>query len=135
MANRILLVDNYPNVAGLVGQWLEARGNDVRIARDAFQTLRLAEDFRPDLILIDIDVAVIKAREVVRHIRRRRWGKEPAIIAQTGWPDPKIAPALFDGVLPRPIDYDELSELLISLDNMSVRRSASVRSLSLSVHE
>ena len=115
MPDRILIADNYPNVAALVRHWLALPRREIEIAHNESETLRLAEEFRPQLILMDIDIPAINGIALAKKIRDQGWGKQMIILALTGWP-PETAlagnEAAFNGLLPRPIDYDHLAEFL-----------------------
>jgi DNA-binding response OmpR family regulator len=51
---RILVVDDEENVSGLLKLYLEAESFEVQIAEDGLQALTLANQFKPDLIILDI---------------------------------------------------------------------------------
>ncbi|MHB8586797.1 MAG: response regulator [Thermoplasmatota archaeon] len=77
MARVILVVEDNPVNQRLVEAVLKAEGYDVRLAPDAMTALSLLEQFRPDLILTDVQMPgmdgvaltrVVKAKEELRRI-------------------------------------------------------------------
>ena len=54
MANRILIVDDEPNIVISLEYLLKKEGFDVSVATDGDAALRQAAEFRPDLILLDV---------------------------------------------------------------------------------
>ena len=75
------------------------------------------------MVLLDIGLPKLSGHDVCRRIRAESWGKDVVIIALTGWGQEedrrKSQEAGFDGHLVKPVDYDELLELLSSLTNGS----------------
>ena len=51
---RILVVDDESALAFLVAGWLTEHGAEVRVAENSAQALRVAEEFRPDVLLTDV---------------------------------------------------------------------------------
>src|SRR5918999_371871 len=47
---RILVVEDEPDIAGLIRRYLERAGHEVAVARDGTEALKLARETRPDLI-------------------------------------------------------------------------------------
>ena len=96
-------------------------GNDTYIARDGIEALEAAAEHRPEVVLLDIGLPKLSGHDVCRRIRAESWGKDIVVIALTGWGQEedrrKSQEAGFDGHLVKPVDYDELLELLSSLTN------------------
>jgi DNA-binding response OmpR family regulator len=68
---KILAVDDEPNILLSLEYILEAEGYDVRVARDGEEALKLAEEIRPDLILLDVAMPRMDGYEVCRQLRQR----------------------------------------------------------------
>jgi two-component system response regulator AlgR len=68
---RMLVVDNQPrarqSMKALLGAWYPAA--KLREAADGYQAVQLAEEFQPDLILMDARMPRMNGLEAVRHIK------------------------------------------------------------------
>lgn len=66
---RILIVDDEPNLSGLVRLFLEKTQRfEVRVENRSALALAAARDFRPDMILLDVDMPGKDGGEVAREI-------------------------------------------------------------------
>ena len=66
---RILVVDDEPNVSGLVRLYLEkTRRFDVRVENRSAQAASAAREFRPDMILLDVDMPGKDGGQVAQEI-------------------------------------------------------------------
>jgi CheY-like chemotaxis protein/two-component sensor histidine kinase len=113
---RILVVDDYPNVAESMARRLTLAGHEVQTAFDGLQALATAEEFRPEIILLDIGMPKLDGYETARRIRRQPWGAGMMLVALTGWgqdEDRRLSrEAGFDAHLVKPVDKNELAKLL-----------------------
>jgi len=121
--HRILIVDDNRDNAESLALLLGITGNETYIARDGIEAIEAAAEHRPEVVLLDIGLPKLSGHDVCRRIRAESWGKDIVIIALTGWGQEedrrKSQEAGFDGHLVKPVDYDELLELLSSLTNGS----------------
>ncbi|MFB9330514.1 response regulator [Paenibacillus aurantiacus] len=67
--NRILVVDDEPDITELITLYLEKDGFDVDSADNGEDALRLAHTVKPDLIILDIQLKSLDGIEVCRRIR------------------------------------------------------------------
>ena len=78
--------------------------------------LRIAADFEPDVVILDIGMPVMDGYEVARRLRARPDFQETRLLALTGWGQAndreKSRAAGFDDHLVKPLDYETLRELL-----------------------
>ena len=102
-----------------MGMLLRIVGNDVRIANDGLEAVNMAEEFRPEVILLDIGLPKLNGYEVARHIRQQPFGQGMVLVATTGWGQDadrrRSKDAGFDHHLVKPLDPDKLLELLAAL--------------------
>ncbi|HEX5472796.1 MAG TPA: PAS domain S-box protein, partial [Lacipirellulaceae bacterium] len=65
---RILVVDDNETAANVLAMLLKALGNEVHTAFDGASAIELAEQFRPDIMLLDIGMPKMNGYEAARHI-------------------------------------------------------------------
>ena len=66
IGQRILVVDDHVDAAHSLAALLRLSGNDTRIAYDGLEALRLAEDFLPDAVILDIGLPKLNGFETCR---------------------------------------------------------------------
>jgi CheY-like chemotaxis protein len=113
---RILVVDDNRDTADSLAMLLRSSGSDVRTAYDGLEALEVANEFHPDVGLLDIGLPKADGHEVARRLRMAPWGKQIRLIAITGWSSEsdraRSADAGFDHHLVKPLDPSLLVELL-----------------------
>jgi len=67
---RLLVVDDEPNIVDLLATSLRFAGFEVATARNGSEALRVAPDFRPDLLVLDVMMPGIDGFSVVRRLRQ-----------------------------------------------------------------
>lgn len=70
MAKKILVVDDEPDAVDLVQFNLKNAGYEVVTAADGAEALRMARNFCPDLVLLDVMLPEIDGLEVCKMLRR-----------------------------------------------------------------
>ena len=115
---RILVVDDNEDSADSLSLLLGVMNNEVRTAYDGLAGVEAAEEFRPDVILLDIGMPKLNGFDACRRIREQPWGKAIFMIAQTGWGQEddrrRSREAGFDHHLVKPIDPAALGRLIES---------------------
>jgi CheY-like chemotaxis protein/anti-sigma regulatory factor (Ser/Thr protein kinase) len=115
-ARRILVVDDNVDVAESLGQVLKLMGNEVQLAHTGPTALALAQQFVPEVVLLDIGLPGMDGYEVARRLRQLPALRDVLLIAQTGWGQAEDSrrslDAGFDHHLTKPIDLDVLRRLL-----------------------
>ncbi len=118
----ILVVDDRLDTAMSFGKLLELLGHRVRLAHNGPDALVAAEDFRPQVVLLDIGLPFLNGYEVAKNLRARAWGRRPVLIATTGWgqdEDKRLsADAGFDHHFVKPVDPVALLKLLATLPQL-----------------
>ena len=71
MQNKILIVDDDENICELLNLYLKKDGFDTSIAYNGRQAVELAENYNPDLILLDIMLPELDGWQVCREIRKK----------------------------------------------------------------
>ena len=66
---RILLVEDDVEITDVLRRTLRQEGHEVRSAADGLEALELAEDFAPDLVILDLGLPKLDGVEVCRRLR------------------------------------------------------------------
>lgn len=114
MAFKILYIEDNPDNMQLIQRVLTARGYEVYGAANGLDGVSMAEEFKPDLILLDINLPDIDGYEVAQRIRNSKVAglSTTVIIAITAnvleGDAEKTLEAGCDAYLPKPINIEEL---------------------------
>ena len=116
---RILVVDDNQDSARTLARLLKLLGHEARTANDGGEAIEVAEDYRPELMLLDIGLPVLNGYDVARAIRERPWGRDVRIIALTGWGQEgdrrRSQEVGIDDHLVKPVDPTTLEQILAGL--------------------
>jgi len=82
---KILVVDDNPDAALSMAMMLSMMGHDTRTAHDGEAAVTTAEEFRPQVVLLDIGLPKLNGYEVAQRIRGQEWGAAMFLVAITGW--------------------------------------------------
>lgn len=69
MAKKVLIADDEPNIVMSLQFLMEAAGYEVRTVADGAAALRVLDDFRPDLVLLDVMMPTRNGYEICQAIR------------------------------------------------------------------
>jgi DNA-binding response OmpR family regulator len=69
MAKRVLIADDEPNIVMALEFLMEHGGYDVRTVRDGDEALTALEEFKPDLVLLDLMMPKRNGYDVCQWIR------------------------------------------------------------------
>ena len=115
---RVLVVDDNDDAAMLISEALEALGYTVRTAPDGPAALRIAEEFAPQVALLDIGLPVMDGYELAQRLRDMRNLLTLRLVAVTGYgqgEDKRRSREVgFDAHLVKPIALDELQHVFDS---------------------
>ena len=113
---RVLVVDDNVDAAETLALMLKLHGHHVQTAHDGLDALRVAAVFAPHVILLDLGMPNLNGYETANRIRSQPWGREMALVALTGWGQPKdrkrTVEAGFDAHLVKPVDQNTLLKTL-----------------------
>ena len=89
-------------------------GYDVQLAGDGQQALEIADEYRPELIFLDIGMPARDGYEVCRRLRRKPEFEHVRIVAVSGFSgethDTRCSEAGFTAQMPKPIDALAIEE-------------------------
>jgi signal transduction histidine kinase/ActR/RegA family two-component response regulator len=119
---RVLVVDDNEDAAEMLALSLSTSGYSTRIAHDGPYALRVAEEFCPDVAVLDIGLPVMDGYELARQLRGNPHLSKIRLVALTGYGQPddvrRAREAGFDEHFVKPIDVPRLqakvSQLLTS---------------------
>ncbi len=118
---RILVVDDRDDSAQMLAMFLRELGHSVQIAGDGEGAIRVAEEFKPDVMFLDIGLPGMDGYEVARRLRQSPTFHETKLIALTGYGDEKHVrmskEAGFDSHMVKPMDFGLLGQELGCLFN------------------
>jgi CheY-like chemotaxis protein len=117
---KILIAEDNAVNRELLRELLEMRGHAVFEARDGEEALRLLEDSKPDILLLDLGMPVLDGYGTVRKIRENPAFATLPVLAVTAYAmqgdKERILSSGFDGYLSKPINptllFQELERLL-----------------------
>jgi CheY-like chemotaxis protein len=113
---RVLVVDDNAANLRLLHVLLAAESYDVRTAGDALEALAVLEQFRPRLILMDLQMPGMDGFELTRRLKGDPRTRDIVIVAITAYAlkgdEEKARAAGCDGYVSKPIDTRSLPGLL-----------------------
>jgi CheY-like chemotaxis protein len=103
-------------------------GFEVKTAHEGMAALRIAEDFRPDVVLLDIGLPGMNGFEVANRLRNQPQSRDALLIALTGYGEAesrsRSEQAGFDFHMVKPADVNLLLSMLA--DPRKMRREQPV---------
>jgi CheY-like chemotaxis protein len=130
VSRRVLIADDNEDAAETLAMLLRLEGHEVVVADGGEAAIRLAEEHRPEVALLDIGMPGVSGYEVARHIRARPDGAHVLLVAVTGWGLEKDRDASraagFDHHLVKPAQPVAVLQLLAQMQtaNANLSRSA-----------
>src|SRR5437868_2998940 len=86
---RILAVDDDPSVCGLLSRVFEQTGRYiVATESESHRTTKTARLFRPDLLILDLNMPGQSGQDLTKWLRTEPWLRYRPIIFFTGLPEP-----------------------------------------------
>jgi len=115
-ARRILVVEDNPDAAATMRDFLELSGHEVQLALNGAAGIEAARQFHPEVVLCDIGLPGMTGFEVAEELRRDPATRSAKLIAVTGYgrdEDRKRSKeAGFDLHLTKPVDPAQLRAVL-----------------------
>ena len=115
---RIVVADDNVDAAESLARVLRMWNHEVWVAETGSAALEIALRERPDACILDIGMPGMSGYEVAQRIRRQPWGREPLLVALTGWGQTQDVEhakvAGFDEHMTKPVDLARLAEMLAS---------------------
>jgi CheY-like chemotaxis protein/two-component sensor histidine kinase len=122
---RILVVDDLAASAETLMTLLEMEGFEVKVAHEGMAALQIAQQFHPDVVLLDIGLPGMNGFEVAHRLRTQPESSDALLIALTGYGEAesrsRSAEAGFDFHMVKPADVNLLLSMLA--DPQQARRT------------
>jgi two-component system, chemotaxis family, CheB/CheR fusion protein len=113
---RALVVDDDRDVADSLGVLLRSLGAKVFVAYGGETALGAIDEYRPDVVFLDLGMSPMDGLETARRVRERADGRNLTLIALTGWGQEEdhrhAREAGFDHHLLKPLDLEALRKIL-----------------------
>ena len=123
-SRRVLVVDDNADAAESLAMLLTFSGHETRQAHDGAEAVKTAEEFRPDVVLLDIGLPVMNGYEACRRLRQEPWGRSMLLVALTGWGQEEdreqSRDAGFDVHMVKPVDHEALLDVIVRSTNRVV---------------
>ena len=124
---RVLIVDDNLDAAETLAMMLEILGHETRQAHDGHEAIAKAEEYRPDLIFMDIGLPGISGLEACKRIRNDLGMDRVYVVALSGYGTEedrrKSTAAGFDSHLVKPLDPATLPGILENAGRGSTREA------------
>ena len=119
---KILVVDDNDDIREMLALLLGMQGYSVVVAADGEEAVDVAGNSRPDVILMDVMMPRLNGLEAARRIRQNPSLTGVPIIGLSAFSDPLSVdphsdPFRWSAYLRKPIDMDELEQVLVSTLN------------------
>ncbi len=80
---KIAVIEDETSICEMYRMKLASVGYDVKVAHDGQEGLALLEEFRPDLILLDLKMPIMSGDEMLAKLRETDWGAGIRVIILT----------------------------------------------------
>ena len=115
---RVLIIEDNPDTAYLLRLQIELWGNQVATAGNADEAVRLAEAFKPQIVLCDIGLPDQDGYQLIPELRQRLLGSSTLFAALTGYgrqeDEARARACGFEAFLVKPLRPDSLGKLFES---------------------
>jgi DNA-binding response OmpR family regulator len=110
---------------------LRMLGHECETASDGEAALKKAEEFRPDVAILDIGLPKVNGYDLAKQIRQRAWAKDVVLVALTGWGQAqhrlRSQESGFNHHLTKPVEFDVLQQILAAAETCQPERNAAAR--------
>ncbi len=110
----VLIVDDYPDTCDMYAAYLDLAGFRSLKANDGYEALRVAAEYLPDLILMDLGLPGIDGYEVTKRLKNNLRTRDIPIVALTAHATPQqfdeLVASGFDDLILKPCLPDALAE-------------------------
>ena len=116
---KVLLVEDNPDIRRLYAIGLNQRGFEVKLAANGAEAVERAASERPDVILLDWLMPLMDGQEVLDRLHQNEDVAAVPIIVVSGEPPPQELPPRVSSWLTKPLTVDELVSELARADSFA----------------
>lgn len=80
---KIAIIEDDAAIVQMYRMKFEAEGFEVAFAEDGKQGITLIQEFRPDIILLDLMMPIMTGTELLKKLRDEEWGKDVKVLVLT----------------------------------------------------
>jgi CheY-like chemotaxis protein len=114
---RILIADDYADLAASMALLMELDGHEVKVARDGEEAVEAVGPFCPDVVILDIGMPRMNGYQAAQEMKKLS-ANPPVLIAHTAWGDEDTKrrgkEAGFDYFLVKPATAEALQQVLLT---------------------
>ncbi|MDP9496135.1 MAG: response regulator [Actinomycetota bacterium] len=118
MARKVLIVDDEPNIVMSLQFLMKKSGFETSVARDGDAALSEVERFRPDLVLLDVNMPHRDGYEVCQTLRSTGWNDLKIVMLTAKGRESEVTKGLevgADAYVTKPFSTRELVEQVTAL--------------------
>jgi two-component system CheB/CheR fusion protein len=116
---RVLVVDDNVDAAESLALLVRLWGHEARVAHNGPEALRTAEEYHPEVVVLDIGLPGLNGYEVARRLRQQPGLEKTVLAAVTGYGQEedrrRSTAAGFDHHLTKPVDPEALQAVVASV--------------------
>jgi PAS domain S-box-containing protein len=113
---RVLVVDDNVDSVDSLAMLLRMMGHEVATANDGEVALTAADEFRPDVAILDIGLPKVNGYDLAKQLREKEWAKDVVLVALTGWGQEqhrrRSQESGFNHHLTKPVELEVLQQIL-----------------------
>jgi DNA-binding response OmpR family regulator len=130
---KILVVDDDPFIAELIGDFCRQLGFEVKLENDSLSVQETAESWNPDLITLDLDMPILDGVGVLERLQNRTQTKRIPVVIVSVMAQNALESGRFNQgvrmVFQKPVPMKRLAERLKALLDTGVPPPGTVPSL------
>lgn len=112
---RILIVDDEPDMVGMIGEWLELRGYEVDRVSEGAKALELLKSRKYDLAFLDLSMPEITGLELLDYIKNNAPATKAVMISAYPYPlvEDLFAHAIgIDDYISKPFRFEQIERIV-----------------------
>lgn len=91
MTNKIIIIEDDQAISQMYKLKFETEGYIVFTANNGKEGLKLCEQKKPDIILLDLMMPIMRGDEMLAKLRKTEWGKNMKVVVLTNISESKLA--------------------------------------------